>query len=240
MTSRSAYFAIAIALALQPTPSSAAEPLSFGVLSVPPYGLERDDKSVGGSNRDIAELIAAKAGLKFMYRLEPLPRLISDLKVGKLDLMIMFPTAETKPFALAELMPNQTVVLPNLSNAFPKFADLNGKTIGGLRGAVYDQQFDADKSIKKYDVDSYSMGLQMTRSKRIDGMIGPDFGLYYQMRLDGMKRDEFGAPLVLNTRMLFLLGSSAVPPELAARLKAATAELRSNGAIVAAADKYVN
>jgi hypothetical protein len=56
----------------------------------------------------------------------------------------------------------------------------------------------------------------------------------------GMKRDEFGPPLVLNTRLLVLLASKAVPPELVARLKAATDELRASGAIDAAANKYVN
>jgi ABC-type amino acid transport substrate-binding protein len=240
MTWRSGFFAVAICLAVQPSPSSAAEPLSFGVLAAPPYGLERGDKSVSGSNHDIAELIAHKAGLTFTYRLEPLARLISDLKAGKLDLMIMFPSEETKRFALAEIMPNNTVVLPKLGNALPQYSDLKGKTIAGLRGAVYDQQLTADDDVKKYDVDTYLMGLQMTKAGRVDGMIGPDFGLYYQIGLLGMKRDEFGPPLVLNTRMLFLLGSKTIAPELAARLKAAVDELRTTGAIAAAAHKYVD
>jgi polar amino acid transport system substrate-binding protein len=89
-------------------------------------------------------------------------------------------------------------------------------------------------------VDSYSIGLRMTKVGRVDGMIGPDLGLYYQIRLEGMKPDEFGPPLTLNTRMLNLLGSRTIAPELAAKLKAAAAEVRSSGAIIAAADKYVN
>jgi len=239
MTSRLGFLAVALFLALA-GPSQATEPLSFGVLTAPPYGLEREDKSVSGSNHDIGALIADKVGLTFTYRLEPLPRLVSDLKAGKLDLMIMFPTAETKPFALAELMPNSTVVLPHAGNSFQQFADLKGKTIGGLRGAVYDPQFAADEDIRKYDVDSYRMGLQMTKSGRIDGIIGPDFGLYYQMKLEGMKREEFAQPLVLNTRMLFLLGSTTITPELAAKLRTAVEELRNSGAIAAAAAKYVD
>jgi hypothetical protein len=55
-----------------------------------------------------------------------------------------------------------------------------------------------------------------------------------------MKRDEFGTPLILNTRMVTLLGSNSITPELAAKLKAAVEELRSSGAIAAAAAKYVN
>lgn len=239
MTSRLICLAVAILLAI-PKPSSAAEPLSFGVLTAPPYGFELDDKSVAGLNRDIGALIAEKAGLTFTYRLEPLPRLVNDLKAGKLDLMIMFPTAETRPFAIAEIMPNSTVVLPPSGNTFPQFADLKGKTIGGLRGAVYDQQFAAETEIRKYDVDSYRMGLQMTRSGRIDGMIGPDFGLYYQMKLEGMKRDQFGPAMILNTRMLYLLGSNSITPELAARLRTAVEELRNSGAISAAAAKYLD
>ena len=238
ITSRLICFAVAILLSI-PRPSSAAEPLSFGVLTAPPYGFELEDKSVSGSNHDIAELIAKKAGLTFTYRLEPLPRLVNDLKAGKLDLIIMLPTAETKPYFITEVLSNSTVVLPNSSNSFRQFSDLKGKTIGGLRGAVYHQGFAADGDIRKYDVDSYRMGLQMTKSGRIDGMIGPDFGLYYQMKLEGMKRDQFAAPLVLEARMSALLGSTTITPELAARLRTVVDELRNSGAISAVAAKYV-
>ena len=108
-----------------------------------------------------------------------------------------------------------------------------------MRGAVYDQQFVAETEIRKYDADSYRMGLQMTRSRRIDGMIGPDFGLYYQMKLEGMTRDQFGPPMILNTRMLYLLGSNSITPELATRLRMAVEDLRRSGAISAVAAKYV-
>src|SRR3954454_5422444 len=237
-TSRLICLVAATLLAL-PRPSSAAEPLSFGLLTAPPYGFELDDTSVSGSNHDIARLIAEKAGLTFTYRLEPLPRLVNDLKAGKLDLMIMFPTAETRPFAITEIMPNSTVILPPSGNTFPQFADLKGKTIGGLRGAVYDQQFAAETEIRKYDVESYRMGLQMTMSGRIDGMIGPDFGLYYQMKHEGMKRDQFGPPMILNTRMLCLLGSPSLTAELATKLRTAVEHLRNSGAISAVAARYL-
>jgi len=221
-------------------PAAAADPLSFGILTAPPYGLERADKTVSGSNHDIAELIAAKVGLTFNYRLEPLARLMGDIKVSNLDLMIMIPGEEMKPFAVAEIMPNNTVVFTKAGSSIAQYADLKGKTVAVLRGAVYDQRFAADDGIKKYEVDSYAIGLRMTKGGRVDGMIGPDFGLNYQIALEGMKRDEFGTPIILNTRMLALLGSKSITPELAAKLKAAVEELSSSGAIAAAAAKYVN
>lgn len=231
--------AIGVAAALS-NGASAAETLSFGILSAPPYGIERPDKTVSGSNHDIAELIAAKAGVTFNYRLEPLPRLISDLKAGKLDLMIMIPADEMKPFAVAEIMPTSTVVLPQPGSLFAQYADLRGKTLATLRGGNYDPRLNADAEIKRYEVDSYALGLRMTKAARVDGMIGPDFGLYYQVKQEGMKRGDFGPPLALNTRMLTLLGSKSITPELAASLKAAVEELRRSGEAVAAADNYVN
>jgi polar amino acid transport system substrate-binding protein len=241
MRSRLGYLVAAIFLVVRLSYSAAAaDPLSFGVLSAPPYGLERADKTVSGSNHDIAELIAAKVGLTFDYRLEPLARLIGDIKTGNLDLMIMIPAEELKPFALAEIMPSNSVVLTKADSSIAQFADLKGKTVAVLRGAVYDQRFASDDDIKKYEVDSYAIGLRMTKGGRVDGMIGPDFGLYYQIMLEGMKRDEFAAPLILNNRMLTLLGSKSITPELAAKLKAAVEELRSSGAITAAAAKYSN
>jgi ABC-type amino acid transport substrate-binding protein len=241
MTSRLGYLIVAIGLVARLShPASAAEPLSFGVLAAPPYGLERADKTVSGSNHDIAELIAAKVGLTFDYRLEPLARLINDIRAGGLDLMIMIPNDETKQqFGLAEVMPSNTLVLTKAGSSIAQYADLKGKTVAVLRGAIYDQRFASDDDIKKYEVDSYAIGLRMTKGGRVDGMIGPDFGLYYQVGIEGMKRDDFGPPLVLNTRMLCLLGSKSIAPELAAKLKAAVEQLRGSGAIAAAAAKYV-
>jgi ABC-type amino acid transport substrate-binding protein len=242
MPSRLGYLIVAIGLVVRLShPAAAAEPLSFGVLAAPPYGLEHADKTVSGSNHDIGELIAAKVGLTFDYRLEPLARLLNDIKVGKLDLMIMIPSEEIKQqFGVAEIMPSNTVVLTQAGSAIAQFADLKGKTVAVLRGANYDQRFASDDDIKKYEVDSYAIGLRMTKGGRVDGMIGPDFGLYYQILLEGMKRAEFGTPLTLNTRTLCLLGSNSITPELAAKLKVAVEELRSSGAITAAAAKYVD
>jgi ABC-type amino acid transport substrate-binding protein len=241
MPSRLGYLIVAIGLVARLSqPACAAETLSFGVLAVPPYGLERADKTVSGFNRDVAELIAAKVGLAFDYRLEPLARLVNDIKVGRLDLMIMIARDELKQFSLAEIMPNDSVVLTKAGSSIAQYADLKGRTVAVLRSAVYDQRFASDDDIKKYEVDSYTIGLRMTKGGRVDGMIGPDFGLYYQIMLDGMKRDEFGTPLILSTRSLSLLGSKSLTPEFTARLKAAVEELRTSGAIAAAAAKYAD
>jgi ABC-type amino acid transport substrate-binding protein len=242
MPSRLGYLIVAIGLVARLSqPACAAETLSFGVLAVPPYGLERADKTISGFNRDVAELIAAKVGVTFDYRMEPLARLISDLKAGKIDLLMMIPGDEMKQqFALGEIMPSKAVILTKPGSSIAQYADLKGKTFAVLRGAFYDQRFASDDDIKKYEVDSYTIGLRMTKGGRVDGMIGPDFGLYYQIMLDGMKRDEFGTPLVLSTRSLCLLGSKSLTPEFTATLKAAVEELRSSGAIAAAAAKYVD
>ena len=238
---RSTHFALAIGLALAfPGAATAGEPLSFGILNVAPYGIAGPDASVSGSNHDIAEAIAAKVGLSFSYRLEPLARLISDLKVGKLDLLIMVANDELKSYALADVMPNNNVVLPGPGGSFAQYDALKGKTIARLRGATYDERFAGDDSIQKYDVDSYVLGLRMTKAGRVDGMVGPDFGLYYQVKSDGLKRDQFGPPLVLNSRMLVLHASRTITPELAAQLKMAVDELRGNGTIAAAVEPYVN
>jgi ABC-type amino acid transport substrate-binding protein len=240
MISRLGYVVLAAGLAQwAASPSFATEPLSFGVLTAVPYGMELPDKSVTGSNHDIGALIAEKAGLTFTYRLQPLTRLISDMKVGKLDLMIMIPVEDTKQFSIAELAPNNTVILPKLGTSFRDFADLKGKTIAHMRGGHYDDRVTFDEDIKKYDVDNYAIGLRMTKGGRVDGTIGPDFGLYYQVMLEGMKRDDFGPPLVLNTRWLTLLASKSVDPEVVAKLKTAVQELRQNGAIAAVAAKYL-
>jgi ABC-type amino acid transport substrate-binding protein len=162
------------------------------------------------------------------------------LKAGKLDLLIMVANDELKSYALAEVIPNNNVVLPRPGESFPAYDALKGKTIARLRGATYDERFAGDDGIQKYDVDSYVLGLRMTKAGRVDGMVGPDFGLYYQVKSDGLRRDQFGSPFVLNSRMLVLLASRTMDSELALRLKTAVDELRGNGRIAAAVEPYLN
>jgi ABC-type amino acid transport substrate-binding protein len=231
-------FAFAIALSLAPC-VRASETLSFGVVTAPPYGMERKDKSVGGCNRDMAELIAGRAGLKFAYRLEPLPRLISDLKLGKLDLMIMLSSQETRKYTVADILPARTLVLPALGQTLRDYGDLKGKTFAGLRGAIYNQRIAEDDQIGKYYVDSYLTGLRMTAGGRIDGVIGADLGLLYQMKTEGLESDMFGPPLVLEENTVALFGTPKLERALVARLKTATEDLRDSGALAAAAEKYL-
>jgi ABC-type amino acid transport substrate-binding protein len=235
---RLAAFAFAIALFLPPC-ARAAQTLSFGVVTAPPYGMQHRDKSVGGCNRDMAELIARRAGLEFAYRLEPLPRLVSDLKLGRLDLMIMLSSQETRKYAVAEILPTRTVIIPALGQTLRDYGDLKGKTFAGLRGAIYDQRFAEDGEIGKYHVDSYITGLRMTAAGRVDGMIGPDFGLLYQMKTEGWGSGQFGPPLVLEETMVALLAAPTLERDVIARLKTATEDLRASGALAEAAEKYL-
>lgn len=55
-----------------------------------------------------------------------------------------------------------------------KLEDLEGMTLGVLRGAVYSPAFDQNEKIRKYSLGDYLQGLQMTAAGRLEGVIIPE------------------------------------------------------------------
>jgi ABC-type amino acid transport substrate-binding protein len=139
--------------------------------------------------------------------------------------------------APAELLVNVVLMLDK--GNYTKLGDRHGKTIAMVRGANYDDAFMADAAIKKYEVEDYVMGVKMAHAARVDGVVGPQIALYYQMKMLGIKREEFAPPLVLNARMsTFFIAKQKADPALVAQLKKGIDAFRDSGAFEAIVDKY--
>ena len=222
-------------------PSRAEQPLHFGIIQAEPFGMTRDGVQ-GGIVHDLAQAISQAAGIPFTYTLLPLPRLLDALGSGTVDATILLPAEKTLQItdALAEVVPVVNIVLPKAGLPLARYEDLQGRTIGILRGGNYDDRFAADPGIRKHEIPSYASGVSMVKEGRIDGMIGPEIGLYYDLKKAGVSRSDFSPHYVVNTRPLVLLvGKAMTDPATRARLKEASEAINRSGSAAGIVEGYL-
>jgi polar amino acid transport system substrate-binding protein len=113
-------------------------------LGVPPYGMTDDKMQPTGSDIETAKLLAADWGLQFEHVPTTGAARIPALQTGKADLVIstLSITPErakvidfTKGYAVL-----RTVIAAPKSIALKSMADLDGKTVGTVRGTTHDTQ----------------------------------------------------------------------------------------------------
>lgn len=143
-------------------------------IAVAPYGIE-NNLTRSGIYYDLANLLIKDSELNSHHRIYPYARIISELKTGKTDLTIMFKYKELKDYVvyIAPLPALANVVIGLKGNRFKSISDLEGKTLGYLRGAKFSDEIDTNIKIKKYRTNDFSQGIKMLARGRIDAIIGP-------------------------------------------------------------------
>jgi polar amino acid transport system substrate-binding protein len=113
-------------------------------LGVPPYGMTDDKMQPTGSDIETAKLLAADWGLQFEHVPTTGAARIPSLQTGKADLVIstLSITPERAKFidfskGYAVL---RTVIAAPKSLTLKSMADLDGKTVGTVRGTTHDTQ----------------------------------------------------------------------------------------------------
>ena len=113
-------------------------------LGVPPYGMTDDKMQPSGSDIDTAKALAKDWGLEFVHVPTTGASRIPSLQTGKADLVIssLSYTAERAKvidFSLGYAVLRTVIAAPK-SVALKSLADLDGKTVGTVRGTTHDTQ----------------------------------------------------------------------------------------------------
>src|SRR6201991_1048215 len=113
-------------------------------LGVPPYGMTDDKMQPAGLDVEVARLIAKDWGLEFEHVPTTGASRIPALQTGKADLVIssLSYTAERAKvidFSLGYAVLRTVIAAPK-SVTVKKLADLDGKTVGTVRGTTHDTQ----------------------------------------------------------------------------------------------------
>lgn len=113
-------------------------------LGVPPYGLTDDKMQPSGSDIDTAKLLAKDWGLEFVHVPTTGASRIPALQTDKADLVISTLSitpdrAKVIDFTLGYAV-IRTVIAATKGVDVKKLADLDGKTVGTVRGTTHDTQ----------------------------------------------------------------------------------------------------
>jgi len=165
--------------------ADASEPRSVYLVAVnhaPPFRIvesEGDRPAFGGIYIDIARALFERAKLRVRFIEMPFVRAIEATKSGAADVMLgPNRTSERERFLhyLDTDLGREDKIFLTRADApdVAAYADLQDRQIGVLRGAVYFDRFDADRSLSKTSFPTYAAGLRMLRQDRVDVLVIPE------------------------------------------------------------------
>lgn len=114
-------------------------------LGVPPYGMTDEKMQPSGSDIETAKALAKDWGLEFEHVPTTGATRIPSLQTGKADLVIssLSVTAERAKvidFSMAYAVLRTVIAAPKSVQGLKSMADLDGKTVGTVRGTTHDTQ----------------------------------------------------------------------------------------------------
>ena len=148
--------------------------IEIRTIGFPPFGINHQGE-LSGIFYDLANLVIENAGYTANNQISPYARIIKEIKVGKIDLTIMFRHGELDPYVqyIAPLPAHKTVIIGLQDSSFKSMADLSGKKVTYLRGSKFSYKIANDKTIIKYPVKNFIQGIKMLNAGRVDAIIGP-------------------------------------------------------------------
>jgi polar amino acid transport system substrate-binding protein len=113
-------------------------------LGVPPYGMTDDKMQPNGSDIETAKLLAADWGLQFEHVATTGAARIPSLQTGKADLVISTLSITPERAKVIDFSKGyavlRTVIAAPKNITLKSMADLDGKTVGTVRGTTHDTQ----------------------------------------------------------------------------------------------------
>lgn len=171
-----------------------AESITVVVNHAPPYRIvdrTKDEIRFSGFYIDIANEMAKRANINLKYSEAPFKRALAMMENGSVDLMLgpnRTPAREQNMLYLDEELPREKKVFylkPN-SRDIEQYEHLRYRTVAVLRGAVYFDRFDKDRTHSKVEIGNYESGLKMVILNRVDTVIIPELLGDYLIRKLGL------------------------------------------------------
>lgn len=210
-------------------------------LQIAPAGFIENDVPQG-IFYDIAKLIILEAGYIPNIKILPYPRVVDNLVTGKADMSILISNEviEKSCDAIAPITKIESIIVGLRGKDFPDLLSLQGKTVGIVRLASYDEEFDNNSKIEKYEINSYEQGLNMLFSKRFDAMMGTKISMYYTLARQGYSPEKLGQPLILNSKVIYLQYSKkSSHPQAKNKIAMAVKKLTAQGEIARIIASYI-
>ncbi len=207
-----------------------AQPLKMVTFDAYPWGFLNEEGTPDGILTEIGNRILAEAGLSHENVLLPYVRAVKYVEIGEADLILVFSneTLEQKAVNVAPVFSLTTGIIGLAGIRYASLQDLHGKTVVYMRGGEYDEAFRNDSKITKDAVTDYEEEVKMLLNRRVDAAIGVLENFYMVARKLGYPQEQFGEPLVLNTRVVYLfLATKRANTDVIRTLKSAVETLKT-------------
>ena len=220
----------------------------FATFPIEPWSINHNNK-ISGIIPDIANAIAAKAGISITFKFVPYARMVKEMRNGSVDLAIFSRNPNNDQF-VNYLQPifSQNIILltrkgAKISSIDNLYQQENIQSIGVLRGANLAPKLVKDKNIIKYPFTDFPQGLKMLHAKRLDALLIIDKGSLYESNKLGLTNAfEFpGFPIKRLDAWLQVSKKSRHAKSFPYKAtNQATKELASNGVFKQIMNKYIS
>lgn len=221
---------LAIALISQ---AHSEEVVRFVSTTVEPWGYVTSSGKPDGLLARFVDQLGREAGLPYVNRLQPYPRVKHSLANGQADLAVLFsgPESERIGISLGAVVDTYIMLVGSAGmESIESLDDLQGKLVGYIRGSRYGPEFDNHEGIIKTPVNRMRQGVAMLLTGRLDAMASTDQTLFYTLRKMDVEVGRLSPLLVLGkTQGHLYLSRQSTNQHLAPIYRDALDKLRVSG-----------
>ena len=215
--------------------------LAFVTMEQIPYGFSTEEGKTKGVLYDILNEIINIAEIDDENVLMPTKRIVSMITANnKLCTLVAGTPSNNLLFDMIEPIDYilKAGFLPKAGIKLTDYSSLKGRIIAVPLGINFDEKFHNDKTLTKVHPPQYLHGIRMLKANRVDVVAGAISNLQYIAKLEGMKANELGKPLIITQSPVYLTCSYSISSSMRTTLKKAVITLKNNGKISKILNNY--
>lgn len=214
--------------------------LKLVTMDLPPYGWIDKEGKPHGILYELTEEIGKRSGLPYTHKIRPFPRMLSELKIGKVDLLSS--QAHQRSLEVGEKLTIQHYI--DVIAATKK--DSNIKTIGDLKNkSLLYHQNASYKQLEGLPKDiTYTRGykqalISLHKREGLHAAVFSEPAYYFWMKHLGLTSNDFGKVITIEkNKKQWIFVRKDFPLEIRIKLKKIVEDIRSEGLYESLLKKY--
>lgn len=172
------------------------------------YTAERDAPAVPqGVVVELYNILAQELAVNFSIQMTPYARALENLKVGSMDIAILFKNDSLQGYVayVGPISGSAVIVITAPGQRITQYDDLHQlMRVAVIRQAQYSPRFDQDEGINKFPVANYIQALRMLSRDRVDAVVGSRSGIQHAIDTLGMNDADWAEPYMLARKQWWL------------------------------------
>lgn len=217
-----------------------AQTLNLVTMELPPYGWVDDKGNPHGIIYELTEEIGKRSGLPYTHKIRPFPRMLSELKLKKVDLLSS--QAHQRALEAGDKLAIQhyidVIAATKKSSNIKTIKDFKNKDLIYHHNASYKQLEGLPQSISY--IKGYRQALiNLHKRKGLDGAVFSEPAYYFWMKDLGLSPNDFGKVITIEKnkeQWIFVRKDLAL--ETRKKLKKIVEDIREEGLYESLLEKY--